>query len=93
MKKNNNNIKSQVWFEHVTGVGERGKGEGCRCAPGGRGGGVGGWGRGYVDRETIKYRQSKRACRHSMVVRNILTAKKQKTTKNKKTSSVSFSGH
>ena len=31
-----------------------------------------------MDRETIKYLQSKRACRHSMVVGNILTVKKQK---------------
>ena len=43
-----------------------------------RGGGGGAWGREYVDRETIKYLQSKRACRHSMVVGNILTVKKQK---------------
>ena len=36
-----------------------------------------------MDRETIKYLQSKRACRHSMVVGNILTAKNKNKTKTK----------
>ena len=44
-----------------------------------------------MDRETIKYSQSKRACRHSVVVGNILTAKKQN--KKRLRYQVVFSGH